>query len=149
MTRQPLNATEQLTTVIGMLEDTVERMRLLEGGVPPPEFVEPLRGFGPGFVQALFSDTIHIASEVIDGLGGLPLRYEDSKTRQQVHTVVRTILSYNPHQDMWTFATSPNGTPLSPGDGMIEVHCTTPEIRQNHEAALEASAAAPLHPRAV
>ncbi len=139
---------EQLTTVIGILEDTAERMRLIGSGAVLGA-VEPLRGYRPGYIQKCFSDTVRIASEIIDGLGGLPFLYEDSETNQQVRTVARTILSYNHSLDIWIFNTSPTGTVIRHRDQYIEVACTTPEIRQNYLAALEAQSPTPLHPRAV
>lgn len=134
-------------TVLTTLEETAGRVALYETQIEPAISSEAaLHRFSPLAWQALVSDTMQLASEIITHVGGMPLAYRDSHSDELVQTTAFLVQGYDLPQDTWIIATSPSGKPPQTGQQFLSLSCTTPELREAFEQAQHAPQDEGLHP---
>jgi len=105
----PATKTQYLTEIIGILEASGERMGTVGEGSTYPVIGTALRGITPRSMQLVFSETMRVASEILDVLGGMPLSHDDERTGIKTEKIVFDIAGFDAEAKSWHLVALPDG----------------------------------------
>lgn len=143
---------DRINTVLTILEQTARRMAWFESEQATLGIGTHLNdGVSTDSFRAIMQATLVEISEVLHGIGGMPLSYIDSVSGVTTNAHAFIVGGYTAESDQWKVIATTNQQPPTHGAPCIQLTCTTTELREHYIAATLADTnpygSRELHPR--